>query len=86
MHDPAERDATAIRQSFSAEVTDLYGATEVICSRTPSQIQLIKQIYHSKFGALLENDIQGRTSGDHMKVHFPDDNFSMPSILVAIFW
>lgn len=68
MHDPAERDATAIRQSFSAEVTDLYGATEVICSRTPSQIQLIKQIYHSKFGALLENDIQGRTSGDHMKL------------------
>ncbi|XVF53749.1 hypothetical protein PTKIN_Ptkin05aG0123900 [Pterospermum kingtungense] len=68
MLDPAERDATVIRQSFLADVTDLGGATEVICSRTPSQIQLIKQIYHSKFGVLLEEDIEGATAGDHMKL------------------
>ncbi|KAE8675513.1 Annexin 5 isoform 3 [Hibiscus syriacus] len=65
MHDPAERDATVIRQAFLSDVTNIAGATEVICSRTPSQIQLIKQIYHSKFGILLEEDVAVRTSGDH---------------------
>ncbi|XP_022766562.1 annexin D5-like [Durio zibethinus] len=68
MHDPAGRDAIVIRQAFLADVTNLDAATEVICSRTPSQIQLIKQIYHSKFGVFLEQDIEGHTSGDHKKL------------------
>ncbi|XVF12233.1 hypothetical protein REPUB_Repub08aG0097500 [Reevesia pubescens] len=68
MHDPAGRDAIVIRQAFLADVTNLVAATEVICSRTPSQIQLIKQIYHSKFGVFLEQDIEGHTSGDHKKL------------------
>ncbi|KAG8488101.1 hypothetical protein CXB51_018313 [Gossypium anomalum] len=65
MLDPAERDATVIKQAFSSGVTNPYAATEVICSRTPSQIQLIKQNYHSKFGVLLEQDIAVLTYGDH---------------------
>ncbi|EOY21505.1 Annexin 5 isoform 3 [Theobroma cacao] len=68
MHDPAGRDAIVIRQALLADVTNLNGATEVICSRTPSQIQLIKQNYHSKFGVFLEQDIEGHTSGDHKKL------------------
>ncbi|KAE8710684.1 monoglyceride lipase-like [Hibiscus syriacus] len=67
MHDPAERDATVIRQAFLSDITNLSAATEVICSRTPSQIQLIKQNYHSKFGIVLEQDVAAHTSGGKFK-------------------
>lgn len=71
LHDPAGRDATIIRKSLTADNKTLEGATEVICSRTPSQLQYLKQIYHSMFGVYLEHDIQTNTSpGDHQKVRF----------------
>ena len=69
MHDPAGRDATIIRQSLVV-AKNLEAATEVICSRTPSQLQCLKPIYHSKFGDYLEHDIERNTSGDHKKVRF----------------
>nr|GMD26363.1 annexin D5 [Ipomoea batatas] len=65
MHDPAGRDATIIRQSLR-ETSDYKAVTEVICSRTPAQLQYLKQIYHSKFGVYLEHDLQV-LSGDHQK-------------------
>lgn len=69
MHDPAGRDAMIIRQSLTEDNKSIDGATEVICSRTPSQLQYLKQIYHSMFGAHLEHDIQAYTSpGDHQKL------------------
>nr|GMD26550.1 annexin D5 [Ipomoea batatas] len=66
MHDPAGRDATIIRQSLR-ETSDYKAVTEVICSRTPAQLQYLKQIYHSKFGVYLEHDLQV-LSGDHQKL------------------
>ncbi|MBA0558625.1 hypothetical protein Golob_015637 [Gossypium lobatum] len=68
MHDPAGRDAVVIRQALLPDLTNLDAATEVICSRTPSQIQLIKQNYQAKFGVFLEQDIERHTSGDHKKL------------------
>ena len=68
MHDPATRDATIVRQALSGDVVDLKAATEVICSRTPTQIQQFKQIYFSIFGTYLEHDIEYQASGDHKKV------------------
>lgn len=68
MHDPVGRDAIIVKQALSAETKNLQAATEVICSRTPSQIQCFKQIYHSKFGVPLEFDIEGQASGDHKKL------------------
>ncbi|XP_042413560.1 annexin D5-like [Zingiber officinale] len=65
--DPAGRDATVLREALCG-VIDLYAATEIICSRTPSQIQTIKQIYHAKFGVHLEHDIRYQASGDHQKL------------------
>ncbi|KAF7822134.1 annexin D5 [Senna tora] len=67
MHDPAGRDAIVIRQSLVVE-RNLEAATEVICSRTPSQLQHLKQVYHAKFGVLIEHDIERNTSGDHKKI------------------
>ncbi|XP_031247208.1 annexin D5-like isoform X2 [Pistacia vera] len=71
MHDPATRDAMIIKTALG---NDLKCATEVICSRTPSQIQTIKQIYVSKTGIQLEYDIERRTSGDHKKMAESDAN------------
>ncbi|KAK7251753.1 hypothetical protein RIF29_35224 [Crotalaria pallida] len=67
MHDPAGRDATIIKQSLTV-TKNLQAATEVICSRLPSQLQYLRQIYHSKYGTYLEHDIERNTSGDHKKI------------------
>ncbi|KHG29092.1 Annexin D5 -like protein [Gossypium arboreum] len=55
-------------EALLPDLTNLDAATEVICSRTPSQIQLIKQNYQAKFGVFLEQDIERHTSGDHKKL------------------
>ncbi|XP_044466214.1 annexin D5-like isoform X2 [Mangifera indica] len=74
MPDPATRDAMIIKKAlgnglnYATEVNDLKCATEVICSRTPSQIQMVKQIYFSKYHVQLEHDIENHTSGDHKKL------------------
>jgi annexin D len=67
--DPAARDAEIIRKSLAVD-RSLEAATEVICSRTPSQLQYLKQLHHSKFGVYLEHEIELNTSGDHQKVRF----------------
>lgn len=67
IHDPARRDAIILKQALTRETMDLQVATEVICSRTSSQIQSIKQIYHSTFGTYVEHDLERHASGDHKK-------------------
>lgn len=68
MHDPAGRDAIILKQALTKDFINLEAVTDVICSRTPSQIQTLKQIYHSTFGTYLEKDIEIQASGDHEKV------------------
>ena len=68
MYDPPTRDATVVRKALSGNVIDLKAATEVICSRTSTQIQHFKQIYYAMFGVLLESDIEFQASGDLKKV------------------
>lgn len=68
MLDPVARDATVVRQALSGDFIDLKAATEVICSRTPSQIQQFKQVYFTMFGSYLEQDIEFQASGDHKKL------------------
>lgn len=67
MHDPATRDAVVVREALLSPV-NLQAVTEVICSRTPAQIQVFKQCYHSKFGVHLERDVEKYTQGDLQKV------------------
>ncbi|KAK4744165.1 hypothetical protein SAY87_010477 [Trapa incisa] len=67
MHDPAARDAVIVRESLITG-SSFQAATEVICSRTPSQIQVFKQHYYTKFKVYLEQDIETYTSGDHKKL------------------
>ncbi|GAA0164822.1 hypothetical protein Leryth_023463 [Lithospermum erythrorhizon] len=66
--DPAGRDAMILRQALSGDSISLKAATEVICSRTSTQIQQVKQIYVTMFRTYLEHDIEKQASGDHKKM------------------
>ncbi|KMZ69615.1 Annexin [Zostera marina] len=68
LHDPATRDATIVMKALHNDSVDLQAAIEVICSRTPSQIQVFKQTYYMKFGYQLEYDVQQLASGDLEKL------------------
>lgn len=70
MHDPATRDATILKKAMTKNYINLETVTEVICSRTSSQLQTLKQIYHSTFGTYLESDIELQATGHHEKVAF----------------
>lgn len=70
MHDPAGREAIIERQAFRAALINREEVKEVICSRTPSQIHVFKQHYHSKFGVHLEEEIEFYTFGGHKKVRY----------------
>ncbi|KAM5575611.1 annexin D5-like [Rosa sericea] len=65
-HDPPTRDATIVREALTGpNIIDLRAATEVICSRTSTQIMQFKQVYFALFGSYLEHDIGAQASGDH---------------------
>lgn len=65
--DPALRDATIIKNGLKS---DMDSAIEVICSRTPTQIQAIKEQYQAHFNIMMEQEIGKQTSGDLMKVQY----------------
>ncbi|XP_073286173.1 annexin D5-like isoform X1 [Primulina huaijiensis] len=67
--DPAGRDAIIVRQSLAADtIINLKAATEVICSRTPSQLQFLTQVSRARFHAYVEHDFECHASGDHKEL------------------
>ena len=68
MYDPAGRDAVVLKEALTTDFISLETATEVICSRTSSQLQTVRQIYHSTFGTYLEQHIEYQATGDLQKV------------------
>ncbi|XP_006659413.1 annexin D5-like [Oryza brachyantha] len=66
--DPATRDAAILHQALNGDVTDMRAATEVVCSRTPSQMRVVRQAYLSRFGGHLEQHVAARASGDHQRL------------------
>ncbi|QCD89440.1 annexin D5-like [Vigna unguiculata] len=68
MHDPATRDAKIVRKALRPGVADNQALTETICSRTPSQIRRLKEVYQSIYHSPLETDIEIQLSGDHKKL------------------
>lgn len=70
MYDPATRDAVMVKEALCGETVHLRRATEIMCSRTSSQIQHLRQLYLSMFQSYIEHDIQHTTSGDHKKVTY----------------
>ncbi|XP_004513248.1 annexin D5-like [Cicer arietinum] len=68
LHDPATRDAIIVRSALTAPVVDNQAITEIICSRTPSQLRRMKELYLSTYHSPIEHDIENQTSGDHKKL------------------
>ncbi|MED6120037.1 hypothetical protein PIB30_017287 [Stylosanthes scabra] len=69
LHDALVRDAVIIKKALkSSPVVDYQAVTEVICSRTPSQIRRFKDAYLSTYHTNLEEDIEKQISGDHKKM------------------
>ncbi|RDY01854.1 Annexin D5, partial [Mucuna pruriens] len=83
LHDPATRDAKVARKALTTPVVDNQAITEVICSRTPSQIRKLKDVYQSTYYTPLEKDIESHTSGHYKKVLDPSPT---PAILLLGFW
>ncbi|KAL1807628.1 hypothetical protein DCAR_0727007 [Daucus carota subsp. sativus] len=70
MYDPAARDAYVVHQALGGggSSTDLKAVTEVLCSRTPSQLQHLRQLYYAMFTTYLEPTIELQAFGDHQKL------------------
>lgn len=64
MHNPAKRDAIILKQGLTGSFHNLDAVVEIICSRTPLQIQILKPMYYSMFGLYLHDDIERQTSSD----------------------
>ena len=63
MFPPADFDAYELHHAMSGLGTDEHAMIEILASRTPSQIKLIKESYHRMYGKHLEQAITGDTSG-----------------------
>ncbi|XVE85562.1 hypothetical protein DITRI_Ditri17bG0100200 [Diplodiscus trichospermus] len=68
MHEPGARDAHIMKSALKGTVKDLRAVSEMICSRTPSQIGQLKRAYFTNFGNSLEEDIESETSSHHKKL------------------
>ncbi|XP_057445121.1 annexin D5-like isoform X2 [Lotus japonicus] len=69
LYDPATRDAVIARKALTTTpVFDNQAITEIICSRTPSQLRRLKEVYLSTYHSYIEHDIENQTSGDHKKL------------------
>ncbi|KAK1383307.1 Annexin [Heracleum sosnowskyi] len=68
LQDSATRDATLLKKAFCEDRLNLRVATEIICSRTSSQIQQLKPLYFNMYRVYLEHEIEHQTHGHHKKM------------------
>ncbi|KAH9321503.1 hypothetical protein KI387_016142, partial [Taxus chinensis] len=68
MYDPADRDAVLLRDALIGAGTKDKTLIEIVCSRTPSQLQLIRQAYHVRYNRFVEKDVESDTSGHYQKL------------------
>jgi hypothetical protein len=68
MMDAAERDAVLLHESISGLGTKDTALIGIVCTRTPSQLYIIKQAYYNLYHRTLEHAVDGDTSGNYQKV------------------
>lgn len=68
MHCPAGRHALILKHTLTVN-KNLDATTQVICSRTPTQLHYLRHIYYTKFSINLQHGIERNTSRDHKKVY-----------------
>jgi len=67
--DPADLDAKLVRQAVKGLGTDEELLSEIICTRTPTELKACSDSYQRQFSRNMEGDIKGDTSGDLAKVY-----------------
>ena len=65
---PTEYDCYCLNGAMKGLGTKEGVLTEIIGSRTPQELQAIKQVYAANYGETLENAVAGDTSGDYQKL------------------
>nr|XP_057931234.1 annexin A2a [Doryrhamphus excisus]XP_057931235.1 annexin A2a [Doryrhamphus excisus] len=68
MKSTSQYDASEIRGSIKGLGTDEETLIEILCSRSNSELQEIKQVYQELFKKDLEKDVAGDTSGNFAKL------------------
>jgi len=66
---PAELDAKLVRQSIKGLLSDEELLSEVICTRTATELKAASEAYTRLFNRNMTNDIKNDTSGDLAKVY-----------------
>lgn len=66
---PADLDAKLVRQAVKGLGTDEDLLSEVLCTRTPTELKACAESYQRLFQRNMEGDIKGDTSGDLAKVY-----------------
>jgi hypothetical protein len=67
--EPADLDATLVRQAVKGLGTDEELLSEIICTRSPHELKAASDSYQRQFSRNMEGDIKGDTSGDLAKVY-----------------
>ena len=67
--EPADLDAKLVRQAVKGLGTDEDLLSEVVCTRTPTELKAAAESYQRQFSRSMEGDIKGDTSGDLCKVY-----------------
>ena len=65
---PTEYDAYCINAAIKGAGTNEGVLNEIIGSRTPQELQAIKQVYAANYGEMLENAVASDTSGEYQKL------------------
>jgi hypothetical protein len=68
MMNAADRDAVLLYDSMSGLGTKDTALIGIVCTRTPSQLYIIKQAYYNLYHRTLEHAIDADTSGNYRKV------------------
>ncbi|GAB1287471.1 Annexin A5 [Apodemus speciosus] len=61
-------DAYELKHALKGAGTDEKVLTEIIASRTPEELNAIKQVYEEEYGSNLEDDVVGDTSGFYQRM------------------
>ncbi|KAI4296347.1 hypothetical protein L6164_036313 [Bauhinia variegata] len=68
MSEPQERDAEIMRNSIFGGSLNLNTLIEIICTRSSSDLQCIKQTYRSRYNSDLEQDVHVTVKGGYREI------------------
>lgn len=65
---PAERDAYLANEATKRLTSSNWVLMEIACTRSPSDLFMVRKAYHARYKKSLEEDVAYHTTGDVRKV------------------